>query len=158
MIEFSQLILRLAVALVLGAGMGFERELAKKEAGIGTLLMVAGGAALFSIGALSLPYLIALSPEHLPAVIAGNSGFLNLIANIAVGIGFIGAGIIVKNESHVHGLTTAAVIWFAGAVGVLAGIGMIELATIAAVAVSTLLYILRSLNVAGRIQGPDHVE
>jgi putative Mg2+ transporter-C (MgtC) family protein len=147
MMDFSQMLLHLAAALVLGGLMGLERELAGKEAGIRTSMMVAGGAAMFSIAALSLPYII-VPAANVPEVLARNGGFLAVIANIVVGIGFLGAGIIIKTEEHVHGLTTAAVVWTVAAVGVLAGIGLIEFATVSAIVVSILLYLMRVMNVS----------
>ena len=152
MLDVSQMVTRLAVALVLGALMGLERELSGKEAGVRTSMLVAGGAAVFSIIALSLPHLVALSPQHLEEVLARNSGFFGVIANIVVGIGFLGAGIIIKQGEHVHGLTTAAVVWSVAGVGILVGIGLIKFAVIAAVIVSTLLYFLRCINLDKRIQ------
>jgi len=137
---------RLAVAIVLGGLMGLERELVHKEAGIRTSMMVAGGAAIFTMIGLELPYLIAPSPAAVSAIIAGNGGFLNLIANIVVGIGFLGAGIIIKTEGHVHGLTTAAVVWVTGAIGVLCGIGLLSFAATAVIALAVLLYLLRKID------------
>lgn len=140
-----------AVALILGALMGLERELAGKEAGIRTSLMVAGGAALFAILGINLPYIIATSSENLAEVIARNSGFLAVIANIVVGIGFIGAGIIIKTEERVHGLTTAAVVWATAAVGALAGVGLLQFASAAAIILVAILYLLRKLGVVEKI-------
>lgn len=140
-----------AVALILGALMGLERELAGKEAGIRTSLMVAGGAALFAILGINLPYIIAASSENLAEVIARNSGFLAVIANIVVGIGFIGAGIIIKTEERVHGLTTAAVVWATAAVGALAGVGLLQFASAAAIILVAILYLLRKLGVVEKI-------
>lgn len=140
-----------AVALILGALMGLERELAGKEAGIRTSLMVAGGAALFAILGINLPYIIAASSENLAEVIARNSGFLAVIANIVVGIGFIGAGIIIKTEERVHGLTTAAVVWATAAVGALAGVGLLQFASATAIILVAILYLLRKLGVVEKI-------
>lgn len=140
------MLIRLGVAVLLGAIIGLERELVGKEAGIRTCIMVAAGAAIFSIISLTLPFIVSLSSEHLADVIARNSGFLAVIANIVVGIGFLGAGIIVKQESHVRGLTTAAIVWFVAAVGVLCGIGLLKFAAIAALGLTLLLVILRKLN------------
>jgi putative Mg2+ transporter-C (MgtC) family protein len=150
--EISQMILNLVVALVLGGLMGLEREIVGKEAGVRTGMTVAGGAALFSIVALRLPYLIATSPENLQLILAHNGGFLIMIANIVVGIGFLGGGIIIKNEHRVHGLTTAAVIWTTAAIGILAGIGMISFAIISAGIISLALFFLR------RFEMPENME
>lgn len=146
MLSLEQMIIRLAVALVLGAVIGLERELVGKEAGIRTSLLVSSGAALFALIGISLPYVIALSPENLPEVIARNSGFLGVVANIVVGIGFLGAGIIIKTEERVKGLTTAATIWFTAAVGTLSGIGLWELAAVSALVIAILLYLLRNVD------------
>jgi len=145
------MLLRLVVALIFGAMMGLERELAGKEAGIRTSMMVASGAALFTIAALSIPYLVTPYANEAERLIVGNAGYLSIIGSIVAGIGFLGAGIIIKTEEHVHGLTTAAVIWAVAAVGVLIGIGLIKFAIVSAVLVSTLLYLLRILNISEQV-------
>lgn len=150
------MLVNFTVALVLGALMGLERELVGKEAGIRTSLMVAGGAALFAIIGMNLPYLIAASPENLPEVIARNSGFLSVIANIVVGVGFLGAGIIIKTEERVRGLTTAAVIWATAAVGTLAGVGLLQFAVVAAGIMTVLLYLLRKIGIVEKIK-PENI-
>lgn len=147
MLTLEQMIIRLVIAIVLGAIIGIERELAGKEAGLRTDVMVAAGAAIFSMVSIVLPYIIALSPENLAEVIARNSGFLGVIANVVVGVGFLGAGIIVKHGTHVLGLTTAATVWLVAAVGVLCGIGLINFAVISAVGLTILLAILRKFDV-----------
>ncbi|KKT90590.1 MAG: MgtC family protein [Candidatus Jorgensenbacteria bacterium GW2011_GWA2_45_13] len=147
MLSLEEMLFRLAVAVALGALVGLEREFIGKEAGFRTDIMVAAGAAIFSIVSITLPYIIAVSPANLPDVIARNSGFLGLIANIVVGIGFLGAGIIVKQGTHVHGLTTAATVWFAAAIGVLCGVGLITFALISTVALTLLLSLLRNVHI-----------
>ena len=144
------------VAIFLGALMGLEREMVGKEAGIRTSIMVAGGAAIFSLIALNLPYIITAETGEVTEVLARNSGFLTVIANIVVGIGFLGAGIIIKTEERVHGLTTAAVIWAVAAVGTLAGIGLLEFAAATAIIFSGLLYILRKARVVEKLN-PDNI-
>lgn len=150
MLTLEEMILRLVIAILLGAVVGIERELAGKEAGLRTDIMVSAGAAIFTIAGITLPYLIAVSPENLAEVIARNSGFLGLVANIVVGVGFLGAGIIVKHGMHVRGLTTAATVWFVAAIGILCGIGLLQFAVISAVGVTLLLAIMRRLDV-GRV-------
>ena len=155
MIDFSQMVTRLAVAMLLGAFIGLERERVGKEVGVRTAMTVSAGAALFSIAGLALPYIVAVSPENLSEVIARNSGFLSVIANIVVGIGFLGAGIIIKNEDRVHGLTSAAIVWLTAAIGVLVGIGMLEFAAVAAFMMVVSLYILRKLNIADKVRAQE---
>lgn len=140
------MILRLGIAVLLGAIVGLEREVAGKEAGIRTDIMVAAGSAIFAIVGMTLPYLIALSPENLSEILARNSGFLGAVANVVVGVGFLGAGIIVKQGVHVRGLTTAATVWFAAAIGVLCGIGLWEFASVATIGLTLLLVVLKKIN------------
>ena len=71
-----------------------------------------------------------------------------IIANIVVGIGFLGAGLIIKTNDHIHGVTTAALVWATAAIGVLAGIGLIQFAAAAALILALLLFFLRKLKVS----------
>lgn len=148
MLALSQMLARFILALALGGLMGLEREAIGKEAGVKTSMLVVSGACLFTLAALALPHLIAISPAHLAEVLAHNGGFFMLIGNIVVGIGFLGAGIIIKNHEHVHGLTTAALVWMSAAVGILTGLGLMKFAFIVAIATSGTLYILRKTGVS----------
>jgi len=149
--SLEQMVTKLVIALAIGLFIGIERESAGKEAGIRTLMLVSSGSTIFTIVAIALPYLIATSPENLPEVIARNSGFLSVIANIAVGIGFLGAGIIIKTQEHIQGLTTAATIWTTAAIGVLVGLGLTNFAIISAVSIVALLYLTRKIRVSEKI-------
>lgn len=153
MMTFSQMIINFVVALALGALMGLERELVGKEAGIRTSMLVAGGAALFAMVGLALPYIntIAGSPESLNRSI----GAMNAIGNIVIGIGFLGAGMIFKDQTRVHGLTTAAAIWATAAIGTLVGLGLLKFAASATLIVIILLYILRKVSVYDKIKPTD---
>lgn len=150
MLTFSQMLINFLVALALGALMGLERELVGKEAGIRTSMLVAGGAALFTMVGLSLPYIntIAGSAESLNRSI----GAMNAIGNIVIGIGFLGAGMIFKDQTRVHGLTTAAAIWVVAAVGTLVGLGLIKFAVVATVIMSVLLYTLRRVSIYEKVR------
>lgn len=112
---------RLIAALLLGAIVGIQRELQSKPAGVRTHALVSLGAALFTI----IPVEAGMQLGDLSRVIQG----------IATGIGFIGAGVIVKIhvEREVIGLTTAATVWAATAIGVAVGMGHILLATVGVV-------------------------
>lgn len=144
------------MAILLGALIGLEREMSGREAGIRTSMLVASGAAIFTMIALILPYLIALSPDNLAEIMARNSGFLGVIANIVVGVGFLGAGIIVKSGEHVRGLTTAATVWVTAGVGILVGLGLLNFAAVVAVFSTLLLYFLKKINVSAKIRPRDH--
>lgn len=111
-------IIDLAIAVVLGFMIGFERESRGKDAGISTHTFVIAGAMLFTF----------LSMTVDPASKS------RIAAQIVTGIGFLGAGLILKNGGSVKNLTTAASIWFAGAIGMAIGFGFHTIAIIAALA------------------------
>lgn len=145
MLSLVDMLIRLLTALALGTFLGAEREIVgKKEAGIRTAMLVSGGSAIFSMVALSLPYILSSSSGTLLSeIISRNGGFLAIIGNIVIGIGFLGAGIIVKTDEKVHGLTTSALVWVTAAIGVLCGVGLLEFALASSVIVFVLLFIFR---------------
>jgi putative Mg2+ transporter-C (MgtC) family protein len=111
-----QLMLRLLIAAGLGGAIGLEREIRQKPAGLRTNILIAVGSALFT----------ALSIQ-----IAQAGGTPDRIsAQIVTGIGFLGAGAILRSEHHVQGMTTAATIWVNSAVGMAAGAGEFLMATV----------------------------
>jgi putative Mg2+ transporter-C (MgtC) family protein len=110
--------IRLGVCLVLGSMIGIERELRNKPAGISTNCFVMAGACLFTFAS------ITIDPNS-PARIA---------AQIVSGVGFLGAGMILKGENNkVRNLTTAAAVWFAAAIGLVVGLGWYLIAAMATV-------------------------
>lgn len=118
-IEVERIAFRLLAALLLGAVIGWQRERAGKAAGLRTHMLVALGSALFVVGGTAS----GMNSADLSRIIQG----------IAAGLGFLGAGTILKREkeAEIEGLTTAAGIWMTAAVGVTAGLGRIGLAGLA---------------------------
>jgi putative Mg2+ transporter-C (MgtC) family protein len=156
MLTFEQMFVRFVIALALGAILGIERELVGKEAaGVRTTMLVTGGASIFAMIALVLPYITASTLGAMPDATALNSAFA-VIANIVVGVGFLGAGLIIKLNDQPHGVTTAALIWTAAAVGALVGIGLTQFAFAAAVLLALLLYVLRKLNITESLEKKVH--
>ncbi len=151
------MVIRLVVAMFLGALIGLERESVGKEVGVRTAMTVSAGAAIFSVLAMAFPYLVADTPENAVKMAMENGGYIGIIASIVTGVGFLGAGIIIKNEDRVHGLTSAAVIWTTAAIGTLVGVGMAEFATISALLLVVVLYLLRKFDLAGKIR-PANLE
>jgi putative Mg2+ transporter-C (MgtC) family protein len=151
MLTIEQMLFRLVVALILGALLGAERELVKKNAGVRTEMLVAGGASLFAMIGLALPYVTSVAIGTTPDLATVNAG-LAIIANVVIGIGFLGAGLIVKTATHPHGVTTAAEVWATAAIGVLVGIGLISFAVAATFIILILLYGLRKFNVSKEIE------
>ena len=124
------MIIRMLVALALGALIGYERELRAKGAGVRTHILVALGAALFMI----------ISQNGFDG--ADRFDAARVAAGVVTGIGFLGGGIIMK-KNHVFGLTTAAGLWVTGAIGMAAGCGMFLMA---AVCTALVLICLELLN------------
>ncbi len=107
---------KLLVAALLGGIVGFERERSGKVAGLRTHTLVSLGAALLS--------LISIRLFELYPSVNGQYGFdYHLIANVIVGIGFIGAGTILKRENKIEGTTTAASLWVVASIGLATGLG-----------------------------------
>ncbi len=114
--QLAHALIKMVAAMLLGAVVGLQREQAGKAAGLRTHILVALGTALFVIASSA----IDMSPDGLSRVIQG----------IATGIGFIGAGAILKlsETREIQGLTTAAGIWMTAAIGVTVGLGGLGLA------------------------------
>ena len=129
------LIVRLLVAAVFGALIGYERELRAKGAGIRTHVLVAIGASLFMI----------ISQFGFPDAVKFDAA--RIAAGVVGGLGFLGGGIIMKTKSHVSGLTTAAGIWVTGAIGLASGAGMYEVALTCEVVVLICLELLNYYTV-----------
>lgn len=116
--ESATFIIDLFFAIALGVLIGGERELRNKDAGISTHTLVICGAMLFTFMSMTVD----------PASES------RIAAQIVTGIGFLGAGLILKDGAIVRNLTTAASIWFAGAIGMAIGFGFYQIAVIAALA------------------------
>ncbi|TAE23877.1 MAG: MgtC/SapB family protein [Cytophagales bacterium] len=118
-------ILRLALALLIGGLIGAEREYHSKAAGFRTMIMICVGSALFTLASGRI----------------GEEGD-RIAANIVNGIGFLGAGIIFKEESRVKGLTTAATVWAVGALGMCIGAGHYDIGLTGAAVILGCLWLL----------------
>jgi putative Mg2+ transporter-C (MgtC) family protein len=133
-----QLMVRLLVAAALAGLLGWERESARKAAGLRTHMLVGIAAALYtSIGQLSVQDMAAQSENF-------QADPIRAIQAVAIGIGFLGSGVIFmsRTEDRVYGLTTAASVWATAAIGIAAGLGHYILAVGATV---LLLLVLRGL-------------
>jgi putative Mg2+ transporter-C (MgtC) family protein len=133
-VQVGQVVGRMLVAALLGAVLGFEREHEGKAAGLRTHMLVALGTAFF--------------------VLAGSQAGMNdadlsrVVQGVATGVGFIGAGTILKrnDEAHIRGLTTAANIWLTAAVGAAVGLGRLGAAVMITVIAFVILYVLGKIE------------
>jgi len=125
-------IVRIFVALVLGGAIGLERELRDKPAGFRTIMLICLGACIFSI----------------VSEVVGGPDFQHtrIAAQIVTGIGFLGAGAILRDRQSVFGLTTAATIWTVAAVGMAVGFGKLALAAAGTVGVLIALWLFDAVE------------
>ena len=145
----AEILLRVGLAAVLGGAIGFERELREREAGLRTHLLVSVGAALFTmVSAYAWTDWRFSTEEGLvfdPTRIA---------AQVVTGIGFLGAGAIIRQGLSIRGLTTAATLWVVAAIGMATGAGYYAAAVITTVLVLVSLWPLRlvAFRVSGRLR------
>lgn len=152
-ISFLEILLRLGLALILGAIIGLERESTEHTAGLRTQALVALGSSLFTIisaygftSFLGIPH-IQIDPTRIASY-------------IVAGIGFLGAGSIFRDQQRVRGLTTAATVWLVAAVGMACGAGMLltaVAATIMALIILILLRYVERLFLLGRSSEAQHL-
>lgn len=133
--------LRLLVALLLGSAVGLERQWRQRAYGLRTNALVSVGAALFVLLSIGFPGVDA-SPTR-------------IAAQVVSGIGFLGAGVILRDGANVRGINTAATLWCAAAIGTLAAAGMFAVASMGAAAVVGANVVLRPLARAIERQPPD---
>ena len=123
-----EMVLRLIMAAALGAIIGYQRERAAKPAGVRTHVLICAGAALFTIASL-----YGFGAVADPARVA---------AGIVAGVGFLGAGAIIRrDEGLVAGLTTAATIWAVAAIGLAVGAGLYLVSAVTTVIILIVLYL-----------------
>ncbi len=123
MIDPPEIILRLILAVIAGGLIGLEREVVHKPAGVRTHMLVSLGSALF----------ILVTIQEFPSEMA------RIVAGVATGLGFLGAGTIFKAKNEVHGLTTAASVWAVSGVGMAVGMGYYLMTAIAVILVLIVL-------------------
>jgi putative Mg2+ transporter-C (MgtC) family protein len=141
--EAARLGVRLFVAVMVGAAIGYDRERNASSAGLRTHMLVALGAALFVI-----------VPQHAGFDAADMS---RVVQGLIAGIGFLGAGAIIKidDRREIKGLTTAASIWLVAALGMTAGLGQLATTIVGAVVGLVVLSVLPRLDVAPKAPEPS---
>lgn len=130
--QIIQVVVRLISSALIAGIIGFEREAAGKAAGLRTHVLVAVGSTAFVLGGLSWGM--------------GADAISRIIQGIITGIGFIGAGTILKREGDVKGLTTSASVWTTCAIGVVIGLGELGIAIIAAILTFIVLNLVRRVE------------
>jgi putative Mg2+ transporter-C (MgtC) family protein len=136
----------LLIALVLGGFVGLERQRNGHPAGLRTHILVCVGSTLFTVLSIQFSLGIAGTPRDTPSRIA---------ANIVVGVGFLGAGAIIREGMSVHGLTTAASVWTTAAIGMAVGSGLPGLAALATLFTLAVLLVLAPLERRLNLKRPE---
>jgi len=132
--EYLDIFLRLLISIILGALIGIERERRNRPAGLRTHVLVSLGSALFTITSIQFSKMYGgVDPSR-------------VAANIVTGIGFLGAGTIMREGLTVRGLTTAATIWVSSAIGLSCGMGYYIPAIITSVSTFLILILLRNFE------------
>jgi len=128
----TEIVRRLLLAALVGGMLGVEREIRQKSAGFRTNILIGIGSAVFTMMS------IAISADR------GDPG--RIAAQIVTGMGFLGAGAILRTRNGVHGLTTAATVWVNAALGIAAGAGEYHLAVIGALITLAVLLVLHPIE------------
>jgi putative Mg2+ transporter-C (MgtC) family protein len=135
-VGFSVVVIRLLVAVGLGALLGFDREILSRPAGIRTHILVSLAAATFTIITFELI-------ERARIEGAPNADPIRIIEAVTAGVAFLAAGAIIQARGKVHGVTTGAGLWLAGAIGTACGVGAFSIAILAAFLGFAVLVVLR---------------
>ena len=155
-LEYSEIFLRLIMAVVFGSAIGYEREIKGHDAGLRTHILVCVGACIITLVQLQVTYStveMALIESDLAQVL--NTDMTRMPAQIISGIGFLGAGTIIVTKNSVTGLTTAASIWTVAGLGIAVGMGSYFLALIGCLII---LLVLRVIKKVFRVQSSKRIE
>jgi putative Mg2+ transporter-C (MgtC) family protein len=139
-LHWAEVLLRIVLAGVLGGAIGAEREIREREAGLRTHMLVAVGAALFTIVSA-----YAWSDFQFSTREGITFDPTRIAAQVVTGIGFLGAGAIIRQGLSIRGLTTAASLWVVAAIGMASGVGYYEAALVTTALVLISLWPLRIL-------------
>lgn len=132
--DFIDILIKILISILLGALIGIERERRNRPAGLRTHVLVSLGSALFTITSIQFSKMYGgVDPSR-------------VAANIVTGIGFLGAGTIMREGLTVRGLTTAATIWVSSAIGLACGMGYYLPAVITSISTFLVLILLRNLE------------
>jgi len=139
-VPFALVLMRMLAAMLLGGLIGWERETHAKAAGLRTHILIALAACLFTLLAADMIAVVPAGDTHI------RSDPIRLIQSITAGVAFLAAGAIIHSGGAVHGLTTGASMWLAGAIGMSSGAGRIPLAILATVVALVVLLLMRRLE------------
>lgn len=138
--SFPVIVARLLLAAVFGAAIGFEREWRQRPAGLRTHMLVCIAAATYAI--------LTTEIMHAPMFALDGARFdpIRVVEAVTAGVAFLAAGVVIFTRGEVHGLTTGAGMWLAGAIGVACGLGLWQIALLATVLALIVLGLLHAFE------------
>jgi len=142
---FSVIVARLLLAAVFGGAIGFEREWRNRPAGLRTHILVCVAAATFAILTIEIVHAPMFTTDALKEAVKVDP--IRVVEAVTAGVAFLAAGVVIFTRGQVHGLTTGAGMWLAGAIGVACGLGLWQvalLATLLALVVLGLLHVFET--------------
>ena len=155
--SFPVIAARLLLATIFGAAIGFEREWRNRPAGLRTHILICVAAATFAILTIEIIHAPMFTSDALGDSVKVDP--IRIVEAVTAGVAFLAAGVVIFARGQVHGLTTGAGMWLAGAIGVASGLGLWQIAlfaTLLALVVLGLLYAFEDqLDIN---QGPDFSE
>ena len=139
-LPLSVIIMRLLIAMLCGAAIGFERERKNRAAGLRTHILVCLSSAIVAILTIEIAHHAAFQGQ------SARVDPLRLIEAITAGVAFLAAGMIVFSKGEIRGLTTGAGLWFSGAIGLSAGLGFWHISLVATALALVVLWLLQGLG------------
>ena len=145
--SFPVIVARLLLASLFGAAIGFEREWRNRPAGLRTHILVCVAAAAFAI--------LTIEIAHAPMFEKDTARFdpIRIVEAVTAGVAFLAAGVVIFTRGEVHGLTTGAGMWLAGAIGVASGLGFWQIALLATLIALVVLGLLHIFESSGALAG-----
>lgn len=143
-IPFAVIVARLLLAALFGAVIGFEREWRNRPAGLRTHILVCVAAATFAILTIEITYAPMFTAPEMRDLIKVDP--IRVVEAVTAGVAFLAAGVVIFTKGQVHGLTTGAGMWLAGAIGVACGLGFWQIALFSTVLTLIVLIMLYSFE------------
>ncbi len=135
-VPMIQVLIKLGLSILLGGAIGLEREFGHKPAGLRTNILICLGSTM----------MMTLSGIMLVGKSAGSADSLRIAAGVITGMGFIGAGAVIRASGHVHGLTTASTLWAVTGLGLVIGAGYYRIAVVFTAVVVVTLILFRKIE------------
>lgn len=150
---FPVIVARLLLAAVFGAGIGFEREWRNRPAGLRTHMLVCVAAASFAILTIEIVHAPMFTTEAIREAVKVDP--IRIVEAVTAGVAFLAAGVVIFTKGEVHGLTTGAGMWLAGAIGVACGLGLWQISLLATLIALIVLGLLHAFEAKLDLPGED---